>query len=113
MKPRCIQSGACCRLFFINLTEEEYKSGKFKTQFEEFGMVEDFDEAQESGANVLEKNEDGSCVYLKDNKCSIHEKRPEACREFFCTSEKPKFQKMIQIVNAYKIKEGLPLTKFQ
>ena len=81
----CKLSGVCCRLFYINLTKEEYSSKTFKTQFEEFGFVENFEEAQEYGANVLSKKEDGSCIYLADNKCSIHSRRPNACRDFFCT----------------------------
>lgn len=28
--------------------------------------------------------EDGACVYFKDNRCSIYETRPQACREFNC-----------------------------
>jgi Fe-S-cluster containining protein len=103
----CKLSGVCCRLFFINLTEEEYKSKKFKTQFEEFGFVEDFDEAQEYGANVLSKKEDGSCVYLKENKCSIHSIRPNACRDFFCTSPEPRFSEMVAMVAEEKAKLGL------
>src|SRR3989338_505139 len=103
----CKLSGVCCRLFFINLTEEEYASKKFKTQFEEFGFVEDFGEAQEYGANVLSKKEDGSCVYLKENKCSIHSIRPNACRDFFCTSPEPRFSQMVEMVAEEKVKLGL------
>ena len=102
----CKLSGVCCRLFYINLTKEEYESKKFKTQFEEFGFVEDFEEAQEYGANVLSKKEDGSCVYLVDNKCSIHARRPNACRDFFCTSPEPRFAQMVAIVKEEKARIG-------
>ncbi len=76
-------SGRCCKLFLITLTEEEYRSGKFKLQFAEHDFIEDFKLAEEAGANILEQQPDGSCVYLKDNKCSIHMGRPHACRQFF------------------------------
>ena len=99
---KCNQSGVCCKLFFITLTEEEYKSGKYKTQFEEFGVVDDFEEAQKCAANVLEQKEDGSCIYLKDNKCSIHPTRPKACRDFFCASKDKTYKHMIDMVKAHK-----------
>jgi len=93
----CSQCGLCCRLFLINLSKEEYKSGKYKTQLEEFGLIDNFKSASTCGANILKQKEDGSCVYLKDNKCSIHKIRPQACRDFFCTSKSSKkFEKMIK-----------------
>ncbi len=103
----CKLSGVCCRLFYINLTKEEYKSKKFRTQFEEFEFIEDFNEAEQHGANVLSKKDDGSCVYLKDNKCSIHSTRPNACRDFFCTSPEPRFSQMVEMVAEEKAKLGL------
>ena len=62
----CKQCGVCCRLFLINLTEDEYKSGRYKTMFDEF--VHDFQEAEMVGANILKQKEDGSCFYLRDGK---------------------------------------------
>ena len=50
---KCDQCGVCCKLFLINLTEKEYKSGKYKTQFEEFGLTKDFKEAEMCGANII------------------------------------------------------------
>ena len=100
----CKLSGVCCRLFYINLTKEEYSSKKFKTQFEEHGFVENFDEAEQCGANILSKNDDGSCIYLINNKCSIHSVRPNACRDFFCTSPEPRFSQMVDMVAKEKAK---------
>jgi len=93
---KCSQCGVCCKLFLINLTEDEYKSGKYKTQFEEFGLVNDFQEAEICAANIITQKEDGSCIYLENGKCSIHEKRPKACQKFFCDSKDPKFKGMIE-----------------
>ena len=86
----------------INLTEEEYKSGKYKTMFEEFGIVENFEEAEQDAANIIAQKEDGSCIYLKDGKCSIHDFRPKACRLFFCDSKDEKFKVMIDKIREYK-----------
>jgi len=80
----------------VNLTEEEYQSGKYKTQFEEFGLIDNFYTAVTCGANIIKQKEDGSCIYLKGNKCSIYKIRPQVCREFLCTSKLKKFRKMIE-----------------
>ncbi len=96
----CNQCGVCCKLFVINLNEEEYKSGKYKTIFEGFGLM-DFEEAELTGANLLAQNEDESCIYLKEGKCSIHENRPQSCRNFFCDSNDPWFQPMIEKIRKY------------
>jgi len=98
----CDQCGVCCKLFLITLNEEEYRSGKYKTLFEMFGFVEDFEEAVRDGANILAQHDDESCIYLKDGKCSIHEDRPSACRKFFCKSKDPSFASMIKKIEDYK-----------
>lgn len=101
---KCNQCGVCCRLFVINLTEEEYKSGKYKTIFDEFGIMDDFEEAVLTGANTLAQKEGGACIYLEDNKCSIHDGRPQSCRNFFCDSDNPQFKGMIKKIEDYKQK---------
>ncbi len=108
---KCEKSGVCCRLFLINLTEEEYRSGKYTTIFRSFDIPNDFREVELLGANILAQNVDGSCIYLQENKCSIHERRPQNCRAFFCTSKDPYFTEMIEIVNEYKKKHELKVLK--
>jgi len=98
----CDQCGVCCKLFLINLTEKEYKSKKYKTQFEEFGLTEDFQEAEMCGANIITQKEDGSCCYLEKSRCSIHNNRPEACKAFFCKSDNPQFKEMIEMIHKNK-----------
>ena len=96
MINKCSSCGLCCRLFYINLTKEEYRSGRYKTQFEKFGLIDNFKKAIACGANILKQKENGNCIYLKGNKCSIHKSRPQVCKEFFCTSKLKKFRKMIE-----------------
>lgn len=98
----CNQCGTCCKLFLINLTKEEYNSKSYKTQFDEH--VNDFQEAELTGANILETKNQTECIYLKDKKCSIHKNRPQSCRNFFCKSDNPKFKKMIEAINAQSTK---------
>jgi Fe-S-cluster containining protein len=98
----CSQCGACCKLFLINLSEKEYRSGKYKTQFGKSVTFKDFKKAASCGAATLKQKPDGSCIYLKNNHCSIHKTRPEVCRGFFCSSKLSKYQTMIQEINNYK-----------
>lgn len=104
MINKCLECGVCCRLFLINLSEEEYKSGKFKTQLEEFDLINDFKKASMCGVKILKQKKDGCCIYLKAKKCSIHKLRPKVCREFFCASKSKKFKSMIQQVEKKKVK---------
>lgn len=92
---KCSKCGLCCRLFLINLTEKEYNSGKYKTQFENINFKDNFQKLASLGANILKTKADNSCIYLVENKCSIHKIRPQSCREFFCSSKSKKFGKMI------------------
>lgn len=66
--------------------------------FQEHGIIEDFNLARESGANLLAKKEDGGCIYLVNNQCGIHTDRPEVCRDFFCTTKAKKFGGMVKII---------------
>jgi len=104
MKNKCTQCGICCSLFLINLNKKEYYSGKYKTQFEEFGLINNFLEATSCGANLLKTKKDGSCIYLQNNKCSIHQNRPQTCREFFCNSKEPRFKEMIRQIKKKQTK---------
>jgi Fe-S-cluster containining protein len=94
--------GQCCRLFLINLNSVEYLSGRFQTVEGEPGF-DNYAEAEEAGVIFLARTDDGSCIYLVDNKCSIHESRPEVCRGFFCDTKEPKYQKMVEIIENEKI----------
>ena len=98
MTNKCSQCGLCCRLFLITLNKKEYLSGKYKTQFEEFGLINEFEKAADCGASTLKQKKDGSCLYLRGKRCSIHQIRPQACKEFFCASKSKKFKKMIEQV---------------
>src|SRR3990170_7602864 len=94
----CSQCGICCRLFLINLTQKEWLSGGYKIQLKEFGLDDDFNTVQRYGGNILNQKNDGSCIYLKNNLCSIHKRRPQSCRDFICSSTSKKFRGMISTI---------------
>lgn len=103
----CSRCGLCCRLFLINLDEAEYASGEYLTVFDDLKMVEDFDQAADCGANLLAQQDDGSCIYLKAGGCNIHERRPTACREFFCGGNEDEFADMREEIRKTRILDKL------
>ncbi|MFA6519077.1 MAG: YkgJ family cysteine cluster protein [Candidatus Shapirobacteria bacterium] len=100
MPYSCQSCGVCCKLFLINLSKVEYYSGQYQTVFQEYGIIKNFTQARNCGANILAQHPDGSCLYLKNKKCSIHATRPQVCRQFFCTSKAKKFSAMIQTIKS-------------
>lgn len=76
----CDGCTVCCRTpsQWANLEPDEADRYEFTTAFPG-------DPATYRGSTVaLAKHEDGSCVYLVDDKCSIYADRPRACRSYDC-----------------------------
>lgn len=71
----CGSCVACCKLLSPYLTPEEISSGKYP-----ISLI--------NGPNgpvvALYRNINGGCSMLKDDKCSIYEDRPFACRQYDC-----------------------------
>ena len=94
----CSQCGICCRLFLINLNQKEWGSHWYKTALKKNCSDDDFNTIQKYGGNILSQKKDGSCIYLNNNLCSVHERRPKACRDFICSSTSKKFKGMISMI---------------
>lgn len=100
---KCRMCGKCCRIFYIPLTEEELRSRKFKTEFD-YEQIKNvlFDEIEKNCWNILKRNKNG-CVYLKGNKCTIHNNKPKYCRKFFCGDIKSN-KRMRDLIDEHKKK---------
>lgn len=103
MANKCKMCGTCCKLFYINLNKEEYKSGRYKTIFDTYKKFKNFSKARKYGAIFLAKKENDDCIYLENNFCKIYQDRPIVCKGFFCTSKNKKYKNMQKIVKKYKI----------
>lgn len=93
---------ACCRVFIVPLTKEEYESGIYKEHAVHVpaGLL-DTDKTHMSaiyrlGAQmvfdgkehfIMEGLGDEPCPFLRDNKCSIYEDRPLTCRGYSCIDD--------------------------
>jgi len=69
---RCTLCGNCCRFRTTPLTGEDVR------RLEGAGY-KDFAEA--SGEPRMRRT-NGKCVFLKDDKCTVHDNRPDVCRDF-------------------------------
>lgn len=79
----------CCKGIFVPLlTEKEFFSGKYPIKVID---VPEFKDKLPSAENIIGlavlKN---GCIFLKDNKCSIYEDRPKACRIYDCRKDNRK-----------------------
>lgn len=74
----------CCQLLSPHLTPEEVTSGKYPISL--INPPANIVKVDPDAGPVvtLFKNKDGGCSMLVDNKCSIYEDRPRACRIFDC-----------------------------
>jgi Fe-S-cluster containining protein len=74
----CGSCNMCCKLLSPFLTTEEIASGKYPLS------IINPSNTNEGPTVVLFRNIHGGCGMLIDNKCSIYEDRPIACRQFDC-----------------------------
>lgn len=92
--PYC--EALCCQVYrFVELTEEEAKSGRYQYIEETPGCdCENCTAMREVGLRYsLTKTPDHRCVNLDDNNlCSIYEIRPQACRVYNCAGRILPFQ---------------------
>ncbi len=78
----CTLCGDCCRNRVIPLYEKDIKrleSAGYKGFYEPTTELE----FELTGAPYKMKlKRDGSCIFLKDNLCSVYELRPDTCRRY-------------------------------
>lgn len=70
----CMMCGNCCRFSIITLNDEDTR------RIEAHGH-KDFYEVLDSGEKKL-KMANGRCMFVKDDACTIHDIKPEVCRNF-------------------------------
>ena len=71
---QCLKCGDCCRIFStVLLTDTEVESELYLTA------------SRKVDKDVrLRKNTNGNCIYLQDNRCTIHPIKPMVCKNGKC-----------------------------
>ncbi len=77
----CTACANCCRVTEVGITEKDIeKLAKF-VGTTEIEFVDQFTALDASGARILKRNE-GGCVFLEGNLCSVYQARPVNCANF-------------------------------
>jgi Fe-S-cluster containining protein len=61
----------CCSLSHLTINLHHTEAPDFEVYFS-------------NGTAYIKKGEDGACIYLRNGRCSIYERRPDVCRTFTC-----------------------------
>lgn len=72
---KCGDCHKCCISLSPNLTQEEFESGKYIYTFLTSGIDKPI---------IAVPRLNDKCIYFIDEKCSIYDDRPKACRQFDC-----------------------------
>ena len=80
----CGTCTSCCELLAPNLTPDEVSSGKYPLSLVTPDAVQLAENPEIGPIVTIFKKNGGGCNMFIDNKCSIYEYRPIACRQFDC-----------------------------
>ncbi len=74
----CGTCSLCCKLH-TPLTDDEYQN----YDWADWWFMNPNGQKEYKG-KILWRQQNGDCIYLIDNRCTIYDRRPRACREFDC-----------------------------
>jgi len=79
----CTHCGNCCRLpgGKVELSQKEISEMSQTLHVRVDSFIQQFCHPDSNGYRLKEQ-EDGACIFLKDNLCIIYDKRPLQCRTF-------------------------------
>ena len=79
----CQRCHECCRQpGFVYLSADEAEASASHLKMDVYHFVDQYCDIQDRRKLVLKKHSDESCVFLGDQGCMIHPKKPLQCREF-------------------------------
>lgn len=80
----CQRCGACCRWEgHVILTDEDIARLAVATALSEVDFIERYTILAANRCQLsLAEQADGSCIFLKEDRCSVYEARPRQCRSF-------------------------------
>ena len=81
---KCTGCGECCRWTgSVLLTDGDISRLASQLEIPEQAFIENHTRLAPNRIQLaLLDHEDGSCAFLKDNRCTVYEARPEQCRSF-------------------------------
>jgi len=96
----CTACGNCCRKIRPTVREKDIKKLSKSLNITPDQFVTKYVDKDEDGDNILNQL---PCPFLKDNKCSHYESRPEDCKSYPYLHKKDFVFRLIGVVNNYSI----------
>jgi Fe-S-cluster containining protein len=97
----CTTCGNCCKILPYALLEEDIKRLSKALNISTKEVIEQYTEFDEEEQECFLK--ETPCAFLKDNKCTIYEARPEACRSYPHLHKKEFTSRLLGVIQNYSI----------
>lgn len=79
----CVKCGACCKWEgVVVLTPEDIKRIAEHLSVNESEFLEEYTKKHGKDTVLINKPESSSCIFLKDNECSVWDVKPKQCADF-------------------------------
>lgn len=81
--PECKQCGECCRFpGFVYVNAEDIRQASKFLNMDEESFIQKFTVLAPNRNQLCLVGENGDCVFLEEDRCSIYSARPAQCRDF-------------------------------
>ena len=78
----CTQCANCCRVATAKVTERDVDRLARHFRVPASRIMADYVVEGEEEGHILRRREDGSCVFLSGNECTVYEARPDVCQRY-------------------------------
>jgi Fe-S-cluster containining protein len=78
----CRQCANCCRVATAKVTERDVDRLARHFRLKPGRIVADYVVQSEDEGTILRRRENGECVFLDGNDCTVYEARPEVCQRY-------------------------------
>jgi hypothetical protein len=78
----CTQCANCCRMATAVVTERDVDRLARHFRVKPQRIIDDYVVKSEEEGFILRRRENGECVFLEGNLCSVYEARPETCQRY-------------------------------
>jgi uncharacterized protein len=78
----CLQCAHCCRVATAKVTERDVDRLARHFRVKPERILADYVVESEEEGFILRRRENGECVFLEGNECTVYESRPETCQRY-------------------------------
>jgi Fe-S-cluster containining protein len=78
----CTQCANCCRMATAKVTERDVDRLARHFRVKPARIMSDYVVPDAEEGHILRRREDGECVFLSGNLCTVYEARPDVCRRY-------------------------------